>query len=115
MLILSNLLPFKVYFWDVITNNFLKFLTFSVHQDIWDEMKTRPYFAPFLSSKNINNEPTKNFLRFAPTNIPGLEEDHSVHDYFQEDCYQRRRSIFPHQNSLKVFSQHVHPNDKVCT
>ena len=86
-----------------------------MHQDIWDDMKTRPHFSTFLTSKNINNEPQKNFLRFAPTNIPDLEEDHSVNIYFQEDRYQRRRTFFPHQNSLKVCSQHVHGNDKVCT
>ena len=65
-----------------------------MHQDIWDDMKTRPHFSTFLSSKNINNEPQKIFLRFACTNVPGLEVDLSDHDSFQEDSYQRRRSVF---------------------
>ena len=105
MNISSHLLLFRVYMicvQDFIINYCFKFSSFSVHQDIWDDMKTRPHFSTFLTSKNINNEPQKNFLRFAHTNIPGLEEGLSVHDFFQEDSYQRRRTVFLHQQYVEV-------------
>ena len=94
----SNLLLFRVYLIclkDFIINYCLMFSSFSVHQDIWDEMKTRPYYLPWLTKRGINKESLKEFLRFAHMNFQVLEEEYYVQDYFQEHCYQRRGTVCP--------------------
>ena len=59
-------------FWDVIINHFYMYQSFSVHKDIWDDMKTRQYYLPWLTRKGIDKESLKNFLRFARIKFPGF-------------------------------------------
>ena len=75
MNISSNLLLFRVYMiclQDFIINYCLKFSSFLVHRDIWDEMKTRQFYLPWLTKKGIDKESLKHFLRFARIKFPGF-------------------------------------------
>ena len=42
-----------------------KYLWYLVHQDIWADMKTRPFYSAWFNQHIINDDVQKNFLRLA--------------------------------------------------